>query len=136
MATATMKMDYYEVLGVERTADDGELKTAYRKLAMQFHPDRNPNNPEAEEKFKECSEAYTVLSDADKRSAYDRFGHAAVNGGGSPFGGGGPFAQGDLGDIFGDLFGEMFNMGSARGRASRKQRGQDLKYDMRLEFEE
>jgi len=133
---ATMKTDYYEILQVERTATEGEIKTAYRRLAMQYHPDRNPNNPEAEEKFKECSEAYAILSDADKRSAYDRFGHAAVNGGGSPFSGGSPFAQGDLGDIFGDLFGEMFNMGGARGRASRKQRGQDLKYDMRLEFEE
>src|ERR1700685_2040118 len=111
MATATMKMDYYEVLGVERTADDGVLKTAYRKLAMQYHPDRNPNNPEAEEKFKACSEAYQVLSDPDKRAAYDRFGHAGVSGAGNPFSGaGGPFQQGDLGDIFGDLFGEMFNM--------------------------
>ena len=138
MPTATMKMDYYEVLQVERTASDGEIKTAYRKLAMQFHPDRNPNNPEAEEKFKVCSEAYTVLSDPDKRAAYDRYGHAGVNGAGSPFSGGGsPFQQGDLGDIFGDLFGEMFNMGGAGGRrASRQQRGRDLKYDMRLEFEE
>src|SRR5579875_1235135 len=143
MATSTMKRDYYEVLSVERTASDGEIKTAYRKLAMQYHPDRNPNNPAAEEKFKECSEAYAVLSDADKRAAYDRFGHQAVNGaggnpfaGGSPFGGGG-FQQGDLGDIFGDLFGEMFNMGGQRsGRASRAQRGRDLKFDMTLTFEE
>ena len=145
MATATMKRDYYEVLSVERTATDAEIKTSYRKLAMQFHPDRNPNNPQAEEKFKECSEAYAVLSDADKRAAYDRFGHQAVGGagggnpfaGGSPFGGGG-FQQGDLGDIFGDLFGEMFNMGGQRsgGRASRAQRGRDLKIDMSLTFEE
>ncbi len=135
MATATMKMDYYEVLGVERTADDGELKAAYRKLAMEFHPDRNPNNPAAEERFKVCSEAYQVLSDADKRAAYDRYGHAGVSGAGG-FGGGNPFqAQGDLGDIFGDLFGEMFNMGGQR-RASRAQRGRDLKYEMALEFEE
>src|ERR1700761_9702615 len=101
MPTATMKADYYEILEVERTASDSEIKTAYRKLAMKWHPDRNPNNPEAEEKFKACSEAYAVLSDADKRAAYDRFGHAGVGGaggfgGGSPFGQGGPFAQGDL----------------------------------------
>jgi molecular chaperone DnaJ len=137
MATATMKMDYYEVLQVERTASDADLKAAYRKLAMQYHPDRNPNNPDAEEKFKACSEAYQVLSDPDKRAAYDRFGHAGVGAGaaGNPFAGG-PFAQGDIGDIFGDLFGEMFNMGGRGGRASRAQRGRDIKYDLRLEFEE
>ena len=130
-----MKLDYYEVLAVERTASDGELKSAYRKLAMQFHPDRNPNNPEAEEKFKACSEAYQVLSDPDKRAAYDRYGHAGVNGAGGFPGGGSPFQQGDLGDIFGDLFGEMFNMGGNR-RASRQQRGRDLQFNMKLEFEE
>src|SRR5580658_10932704 len=135
MATATMKMDYYEVLQVERTASDTELKASYRRLAMQYHPDRNPNNPEAEEKFKACSEAYQVLSDPDKRAAYDRFGHAGVGGGGpqgSPFGG-----DVDLGDIFGDIFGEMFNMGGGGSRrASRVQRGRDLQFDMSLEFEE
>jgi molecular chaperone DnaJ len=138
MATATMKMDYYEVLQVERTANDTELKAAYRKLAMQYHPDRNPNNPDAEEKFKACSEAYQVLSDPDKRAAYDRYGHAGVGAAGAagnPFAGG-PFAQGDLGDIFGDLFGEMFNMGTRAGRASRAARGRDIKFDLRLEFEE
>ncbi len=134
MATATMKTDYYELLQVERTASDGEIKSAYRKLAMQYHPDRNPNNPEAEEKFKACSEAYSVLSDAEKRAAYDRYGHAAFNG--SSSGAGNPFqGQGDLGDIFGDLFGEMFNMGGQR-RATRQQRGRDLKFDMKLSFEE
>jgi molecular chaperone DnaJ len=140
MATANVtKIDYYEVLSVSRDCSDQELKTAYRKLAMQYHPDRNPNNPEAEDKFKECSEAYQVLSDGEKRAAYDRYGHAAFqggNGGGNPFGGGFGNAQ-DLGDIFGDLFGEMFNMGGQGGRkASRVQRGRDLRYDMTLEFEE
>src|ERR1700742_5005827 len=99
MATATMKMDYYEVLEVERTASDTELKAAYRRLAMQWHPDRNPNNPEAEEKFKACSEAYQVLSDPDKRAAYDRYGHSAFSGGGgggNPFQGGNPFGGQDV----------------------------------------
>ncbi len=132
---STMKTDYYELLQVERTASDSEIKSAYRKLAMQYHPDRNPNNPEAEEMFKQCSEAYSVLSDADKRAAYDRYGHAGVNSS-NGFPGGSPFQQGDLGDIFGDLFGEMFNMGGSGRRPSRQQRGRDLQYDMKLEFEE
>jgi len=140
MATANVtKIDYYEVLSVSRDASDQELKTAYRKLAMQYHPDRNPDDPSAEGKFKECSEAYQVLSDPEKRAAYDRYGHAAFqggNGGGAgPFGGGFGNAQ-DLGDIFGDLFGEMFNMGGSGRQASRVQRGRDLRYDLTLEFEE
>jgi molecular chaperone DnaJ len=137
-ATANVtKVDFYEVLQVSRDASDQELKANYRKLAMLHHPDRNPNNPEAEEKFKECSEAYAVLSDPEKRAAYDRYGHAAFQNGGA--GAGNPFQgagfQGDLGDIFGDLFGEMFNMGGSR-RATRVQRGRDLRYDLTLEFEE
>jgi molecular chaperone DnaJ len=124
------KSDFYELLGVSRDASDQEIKTAYRKLAMQHHPDRNPDNPQAEEKFKEASEAYQILSDAEKRAAYDRYGHAAFNGGG----GGNPFSGAqDIGDIFGDFFGEMFNGGGGR-RPSRVQRGQDLRFDLTIEF--
>src|SRR5260370_6637950 len=139
-AANVTKSDYYETLSVSRDASDQELKTSYRKLAMQYHPDRNPDDPAAEERFKECSEAYQVLSDPEKRAAYDRYGHAAFSGGGgggSPFTGGGFTGAQDLGDIFGDLFGEMFNMGGGGGRkATRVQRGRDLRYDLTLEFEE
>jgi len=130
------KLDYYETLSVSRTASDGELKIAYRKLAMQYHPDRNPGNAAAEEKFKQCSEAYGVLSDADKRAAYDRYGHAGVSGGAGAAGN--PFANAqDLGDIFGDIFGEMFGGQAARGgRGSRAQRGRDLRYDQTIDFAE
>jgi molecular chaperone DnaJ len=130
------KADYYEVLGVTREASDQELKSAYRKLALKYHPDRNPGDSASEEKFKEASEAYQVLSDADKRAAYDRFGHAAVSGGGQG-GFGGPFAGSvDLGDIFGDLFGEMFNMGGGQQRSARQMRGDDLRFDLKIDFEE
>jgi molecular chaperone DnaJ len=128
------KADYYEVLGVSREASDQELKSAYRKQAMKFHPDRNPGDRGAEEKFKQASEAYQVLSDADKRAAYDRYGHAGLGGQGF---GGSPFSQGvDIGDIFGDLFGEMFSMGGAGHRASRQQRGDDLRFDLAINFED
>jgi molecular chaperone DnaJ len=134
MANTVSKADYYEVLGVSRDCSESELKTAYRKLAMQFHPDRNPGNAKAEEKFKEASEAYGVLSDADKRAAYDRYGHASTSSG---FGGGSPFADAaDLGDIFGDLFGEMFGGGAGQRRGSRVQRGEDLRFDITIEFED
>jgi len=131
------KADYYEVLGVSREASDQELKSAYRKQALKYHPDRNPGDHAAEEKFKEASEAYQVLSDADKRAAYDRYGHAGVgNGGPGGFGGGFSGAV-DLGDIFGDLFGEMFSMGGQQQqRAGRQRRGEDLRYDLAINFED
>src|SRR5580658_2300199 len=126
------KADYYEVLGVARDASDQELKSAYRKLALKFHPDRNPGDRESEERFKEASEAYQVLCDADKRAAYDRFGHAGLSGAGP----GSPFTGNvDLGDIFGDLFGEMFNMGGATRSNSRQHRGDDLRFDLTIDFE-
>ncbi len=131
------KRDYYEVLGVSRNASDQEIKSAYRKLALQYHPDRNPGNHEAEEKFKEGAEAYSILSDAQKRAAYDRFGHAGV---GSAAGGGGgfdPSVFSDFSDILGDIFGfgDIFGGGGRRG-GSRVQRGADLRYDLDLTFEE
>ena len=113
------KRDYYEVLGVEKSASEAEIKKAYRKLAIQYHPDKNPGDKEAEEKFKEAAEAYSVLSDKDKRARYDQFGHAGVdpnfNAGGGFGGFGGDF---DLGDIFGDIFGGGGSRsgGSAGGR--------------------
>lgn len=132
--TGVGKADYYEVLGVARDCSDQELKSAYRKQALKYHPDRNPGDRAAEEKFKEASEAYQVLSDADKRAAYDRFGHAGLGAQGFT---GSPFAGGvDLGDIFGDLFGEMFNMGGGSRRASRQQRGDDLRFDLAINFED
>ncbi len=133
-----MKRDYYEVLGVSRTSGDQEIKSAYRKLALQYHPDRNPDNPEAEERFKECSEAYAVLADAEKRARYDRFGHAGVgSAAGQGFGGFDPNVFNDFQDIFGDLvgFGDVFGQGGGR-RRTRAQRGADLREDLTLEFEE
>jgi molecular chaperone DnaJ len=121
---------------VTREASDQEIKSAYRKLAMQYHPDRNPNNPDAEEKFKECSEAYAILADVDKRSAYDRFGHAGVGGNGGGVGFDATVFQ-DFHDIFGEFFGfgDLFGQGGGR-RRTRAQRGPDLREDITLEFEE
>jgi molecular chaperone DnaJ len=127
--------DYYEILGVPRNADDSALKKAYRSIAMRDHPDRNPDDPAAEERFKEASEAYAILSDVQKRGAYDRFGHAGV-GGGAPGGGFQDF--GDLGgftDLFDDLFGDLFGGRRAGGRRrSRGQRGADLRYNLEIEL--
>lgn len=133
-----VKRDYYEILGVSRTANDQEIKSSYRKLALQYHPDRNPDNPEAEERFKECSEAYAILADAEKRARYDRFGHAGVgSAAGQGFGGFDTTVFTDFHDIFGDLFGfgDAFG-GGGGGRRSRAQRGADLREDLTLEFEE
>ncbi len=123
------KRDYYEVLAVERNADADTLKKAFRKLAMQYHPDRNPGDKEAEEKFKEASEAYEVLSDPDRRARFDRFGHQGVEG----FGGGSGFNNVNINDIFGEIFGDIF--GGGRGRRQRN-RGADLRYNLELTFEE
>ena len=128
------KADYYEVLGVSRDASDQELKSAYRRMAREHHPDLPPGDHGAEERFKQASEAYQVLSDADKRAAYDRFGHAGVSSAAQGFGG--PFGGGvDIGDLFGDLFGEMFNVSGAQRRPNRQQRGDDLRFDLTVEFE-
>ena len=127
------KRDYYEVLGVNRDAGDDEIKKAYRKLAMKFHPDRNPDNKEAEEKFKEAKEAYEMLSDPQKKAAYDRYGHAGVD----PSMGAGPGAQGFDGfaDAFGDIFGDLFG-GGGRGGRSNVYRGADLRYNLEITLEE
>jgi molecular chaperone DnaJ len=126
------KKDYYELLGVNRSAGEDEIKKAYRKLALQHHPDRNPGDKQAEEKFKEVSEAYSVLSDAQKRSQYDQFGHAAFGESG-PFSGGFDFSGG-FEDVFGDIFGEFFGGGGGRRRG--RGRGEDLRYNLTLKFEE
>lgn len=130
------KRDYYEILGVARTASDQELKSAYRRLAVRYHPDKNPDNAAAEEKFKEAAEAYSVLSDAEQRRRYDRFGHAGVaSGGGANWGAPG---FGGIEDILGDLFGfgDVFGSGRAGGRRSAAQRGADLRYDLEISLED
>jgi molecular chaperone DnaJ len=129
------KRDYYEVLGVSKGASDSEIKSAYRKLAKKYHPDMNPGDKEAEAKFKEASEAYAVLSDADKRRQYDQFGHAAFDGGA---GGAGGFDFGgmDMGDIFGDIFGDFFGGGRSRGQSNGPMKGQNIRTSVRITFEE
>lgn len=126
---STTKRDYYEILEVERTASDDEIKRAYRKMAMAYHPDRNPDDPGAEQKFKECAEAYDVLRDPEKRTRYDRYGHAGVGG-----------QQGfsnadDVFSHFGDIFSDLFGFGrSSRRRPDQPQRGHDLRYDLAITF--
>ncbi|HLE63643.1 MAG TPA: molecular chaperone DnaJ [Pyrinomonadaceae bacterium] len=129
------KRDYYEILGVSRTANDQEIKSAYRRLAMRYHPDKNPNDAAAEGKFKEAAEAYSVLSDAEQRRRYDRFGHAGVSGGQAPTWGAPGF--GGIEDILGDLFGFGDVFGARGGtRRSAAQRGADLRYDLEIALED
>ncbi|MFZ0613528.1 MAG: molecular chaperone DnaJ [Desulfobacterales bacterium] len=124
------KRDYYEALGVSRSATEPEIKAAYRKLALKYHPDRNPDNKAAEERFKEAAEAYEVLHDPHKKSIYDQFGHAGLEGTG--FSGFGGFE--DIFSSFGDIFEDFFGMGGNRRSRSRAQRGADLRYDMKISF--
>ena len=128
------KRDYYEVLGVSHQASDSEIKSAYRKLAKKYHPDINPGDKEAEVKFKEASEAYAVLSDADKKRQYDQFGHAAFEGGAG--GGGFDFSGMDMGDIFGDIFGDFFGGGRSRAQSNGPMKGQNVRTTVRITFEE
>ncbi|CDE69149.1 MULTISPECIES: molecular chaperone DnaJ [Jutongia] len=130
------KRDYYEVLGVSKSASDSELKSAYRKLAKKYHPDMNPGDKEAEAKFKEASEAYSVLSDPDKRRQYDQFGHAAFEGGAGGGAGGFDFNGMDMGDIFGDIFGDFFGGGRSRAQNNGPMKGQNLHHTIRITFEE
>ena len=131
------KRDYYEVLGVHRNAAETEIKKAYRKLALQYHPDKNPGDKAAEDKFKEATEAYEVLMDSQKRAAYDQFGHAGLEGAGGFGGQGFPGGfQGGFGDIFGDIFGEVFGGGRQRGGRPRPQAGDDVRYDLEISFNE
>src|SRR5215207_9992332 len=130
------KRDYYEVLGVQRTATEADMKVSYRKLAMKWHPDRNPGDKDCEHRFKEINEAYDVLKDDQKRAAYDRFGHAAFEHGGGPSGGHPGFGS-DFATTFADIFEGVFGMGSQRGaRSSGRERGADLRYNLEITLEE
>jgi molecular chaperone DnaJ len=130
-----MQVDFYETLGVARGCDDKELKAAFRKLAMQFHPDRNPGDEACEHKFKEINQAYEILKDPQKRAAYDRFGHAAFENGGMGRGAANGFAAGGFADIFEDIFGEMMG-GRQRRSSGGRERGADLRYNMEISLEE
>ena len=129
------KRDYYEVLGVDKNVSAADLKKAYRKVAKKYHPDTNPGDAEAEEKFKEAAEAYAVLSDPEKKAKYDQFGHAAFEQGGGP-GGFGGFDFADMGDIFGDIFGDFFGGGSRRSQSNGPVKGANIKTTVRVSFEE
>lgn len=131
---AVAKRDYYEVLGVGRNASQEELKSAYRRAALRYHPDRNPGDKEAEEKFKEAAEAYSVLSDPQKRAVYDRYGHEGLSGAAAPSFD--PTVFADFSDILGDLFGFGDLFGGTRRRRTRPQRGEDLRYDLEISFED
>ena len=136
--SSVTKRDYYEVLGVERQATDQQIKSAYRKLALKYHPDRNPGDHKAEEAFKEAAEAYAVLADGEKRGLYDRFGHAGVNSGAGGGAGFDPTIFADFSDIFSGL-GDVFGLGDLFGQRRRRggpQRGADLRYDLEISFEE
>ncbi|PQJ59691.1 molecular chaperone DnaJ [Vibrio chagasii] len=130
------KRDFYEVLGVSRDASERDIKKAYKRLAMKFHPDRNQGDESAADKFKEVKVAYEILTDPQKKAAYDQYGHAAFEQGGMGGGGGFGGSQGDFGDIFGDVFGDIFGGGRRGGGQQRAQRGSDLRYNMELTLEE
>jgi len=133
-----MSQDYYELLGVNRSASADDIKKAFRKLAMQHHPDRNSGDKNAEKKFKDVNHAYDILNDPEKRAAYDRYGPAAFEGGMGPNGPGGPFhGQGfDFGSVFGEIFEDMFGAGGARGRGRADTRGQDLRFNLEITLEQ